>query len=93
VKALHEPIDGAKQDSSGSWRMPCSLSTSVSLKKVNVGWAHFVDDPHDIAVLAIDPQNPQGDCVSGIGVGYVGPFDSATQWLVCDFEPAASSIY
>ncbi|TFK27178.1 acid protease [Coprinopsis marcescibilis] len=81
VIALHKLIPGAKQDSSGSWTLPCTFNTSLAFQ---IGGKLFTIDSRDITFLPADPANPEGDCISGIGIGYVGPFNSATQWLVGD---------
>jgi len=46
------------------------------------GKQEFTIDPRDIAFQPVDPNNPQGDCVSGITSGEVG---GANEWLVGSF--------
>jgi len=44
----------------------------------------FSIEPQDIAVQPLNPNDPNGDCVSGIAAGDIG---GATEWLVSYFFP------
>jgi len=76
--AVHNAIPGAKSDGQGGFTVPCTTSASVAL---TFGGASFAIDPRDIAIAPLDPNNPTGDCVSGISSGAIG---GATTWLVGD---------
>lgn len=75
---IHNSIQGAKADGQGGFTVPCTLTDSVAL---TFGNNVFPIDPRDIAFQPVDPNNPQGDCVSGITSGNIG---GATEWLVGD---------
>ncbi|PFH53094.1 hypothetical protein AMATHDRAFT_45724 [Amanita thiersii Skay4041] len=78
VEAIHRAIPGAKYDGE-KWIVPCTLKVSVSL---TFGGREFAIDPRDIAFLPMNPDDPTGDCMSGISEGNVGPVDF--EWLVGD---------
>jgi hypothetical protein len=76
---LHSQIQGAKSDGQGGFTIPCTTKASVAF---TFGGQQFAIDPRDIAFQPVDPNNPQGDCVSGITSGSVG---GANEWLVSFF--------
>ncbi|KAF8150777.1 aspartic peptidase domain-containing protein [Crassisporium funariophilum] len=80
VDEIHSHIPGSKFDG-GGWTVPCTLTTIISL---TIGGQKFSIDPRDIAFYPVDPENPKGDCMSGIGIGGVGPFYLDNEWLVGD---------
>jgi hypothetical protein len=53
------------------------MTTVISL---TIGGHAFSIDPRDIAFFPVEPGSDI--CVSGIGIGGVGPFYSDTDWLV-----------
>jgi hypothetical protein len=59
----------------GGFTVPCTTTDSVAL---TFGNTSFAIDPRDIAQSPVDPNNPTGDCTSGISSGNVG---GATEWL------------
>ncbi|KAF8623678.1 hypothetical protein AX17_007376 [Amanita inopinata Kibby_2008] len=76
VTAIHNAIPGAKL-SGKTWTVPCTLNTTLSF---TFGGREFSIDPRDIAFLPMDPNNPNGDCMSGISEGNAGPVEF--EWLV-----------
>lgn len=76
--AVHQGITGAQSDGQGGFTVPCTTTDSVAL---TFGNTSFAIDPRDIAQSPVDPNNPTGDCTSGISSGNVG---GATEWLVGD---------
>jgi len=78
AQTLHKQIQGAKSDGQGGFTIPCTTKASVAF---TFGGQQFAIDPRDIAFQPVDPNNPQGDCVSGITSGAVG---GANEWLVGD---------
>jgi hypothetical protein len=76
--AIHQAIQGAQSDGQGGFIVPCTLQQSVAL---NFGGQSFAIDPHDIAFLPVDENDPTGDCTSGITSGQIG---GDTEWLVGD---------
>lgn len=76
--AVHQAIPGAQSDGQGGFTVPCTLNTSVAL---TFGGNSFAIDPRDIAFAPVDPNDPTGDCTSGISAGNVG---GAQEWLVGD---------
>jgi len=76
--AVHKLIKGAKSDGQGGFTIPCTTTDSVAL---TFGNTPFAIDARDLAQSPIDPQNPTGDCTSGISSGNVGV---ATEWLAGD---------
>jgi len=75
---VHQNIQGAKSDGQGGFTVPCTTNASVAL---SFGGTSFAIDPRDIAFQPVDPADPTGDCISGIGAGNIG---GATEWLVGD---------
>lgn len=75
--AVHQAIPGAKSDGQGGFTVPCGTTASLA---VTFGGKSFAIDTRDLAVQPVDPNNPTGDCVSGIAAGNIG---SANEWLVC----------
>jgi hypothetical protein len=75
--AIHQNIQGAQSDGQGGFTVPCNTQASVAM---TFGGTVFAIDPRDIAFQPLDPNNPNGDCISGIAAGNIG---AATQWLVC----------
>uniref|UniRef100_A0A8H7XYG4 Peptidase A1 domain-containing protein n=1 Tax=Psilocybe cubensis TaxID=181762 RepID=A0A8H7XYG4_PSICU len=75
---IHSGIKGAKSDNQGGFTVPCTLTDKVALQ---FGGQTFEIDPRDIAFAPINPNDQNGDCVSGIAVGNVG---GPTEWLVGD---------
>ncbi|KAH9481637.1 putative aspartic-type endopeptidase CTSD [Psilocybe cubensis] len=78
AQAVHNLIQGAKSDGQGGFTVPCTLTDSVAL---TFGGSSFAIDPRDIAFTPVDPNDPTGDCVSGITSGDIG---GADEWLVGD---------
>jgi len=76
--AVHQGIAGAQSDGQGGFTVPCTTTDSVAL---TFGGTSFAIDPRDLAQAPVDPQDPTGDCTSGISSGTVG---NATEWLVGD---------
>lgn len=75
--ALHEKIQGAQSDGQGGFIVPCTTNAKVAL---SFGGTSFAIDPRDIAFQPVDPNDPTGDCFSGIASGNIG---GANEWLVC----------
>jgi hypothetical protein len=75
--AVHQQIQGAQSDGQGGFIIPCTLNTTIAL---TFDGTSFAIDPRDLAIQPIDPNNPAGDCVSGIASGNIG---GAQEWLVC----------
>jgi len=78
VGAVHKLIPGSQADGQGGFTIPCTSNASVALK---FGGQEFAIDFRDLAIQPLDPQNPNGDCISGITGGNIG---GATEWLVGD---------
>jgi len=78
AQTIHDNIQGAQSDGQGGFTVPCTLQDSVAF---TFGGQEFTIDPRDIAFQPVDPNNPQGDCVSGITAGDIGGPD---EWLVGD---------
>jgi len=75
---VHQAITGAKSDGQGGFTVPCTTTDSVAL---TFGGTSFAIDSRDLAQSPVNPQDPTGDCVSGISSGTVG---GANEWLVGD---------
>lgn len=75
AEAIHAMIPGAKTDNQGDFIIPCTNKAVVSL---TFGGQAFDINPVDILFLPVDPNDLQGDCVSGIAAGQIG---GPTQWL------------
>ena len=78
AQTIHDQIQGAKSDGQGGFTVPCTLTDTVAL---TYNGQVFEIDPRDIAFSPVDPNDPNGDCVSGITSGNIG---GATEWLVGD---------
>lgn len=78
AQAVHAAIPGAQSDGQGGFTIPCTTSTPVAL---SFGGTSFAIDPRDLLFSPVDPNDPTGDCVSGISSGQIG---AATEWLVGD---------
>lgn len=74
--AVHNLIQGSQSDGQGGFTVPCTTNASVAL---SFGGTSFAIDSRDIAIQPVDPNDPTGDCVSGISSGNIG---GATEWLV-----------
>ncbi|KAJ7844437.1 aspartic peptidase A1 [Mycena olivaceomarginata] len=79
AEAVHNLIQGSKTDGQGQFTVPCTFNQSVAL---SFGKTVFAIDPRDVAIQPVDPNDPTGDCVSGISGGSFGTSD--TEWLVGD---------
>jgi Eukaryotic aspartyl protease len=77
ANAVHQAISGAKSDGQGGFTVPCTTNATVAM---TFGGASFAIDTRDLAVQPVDPNAPNGDCVSGIAAGNIG---GANEWLVC----------
>lgn len=66
---LHQAIPGAKDDGNGGFTIPCQTNVSLAL---TFGGNSFSIDPTDLTFLPVDPNDPQGDCLSAITSGDVG---------------------
>lgn len=73
--AIHAAIPGSQSDGQGGFTIPCTTNTVVSM---NFGGQAFDINPVDLLFTPVDPNNLQGDCVSGISSGNIG---GPTQWL------------
>lgn len=78
AEALHAMIPGSQSDGQGGFTIPCTTNTVVSL---NFGGQAFDINPVDLLFTPVDPNNLQGDCISGITSGQIG---GAQQWLIGD---------
>ncbi|KIM39978.1 hypothetical protein M413DRAFT_446879 [Hebeloma cylindrosporum] len=78
VDAIHALIPGSTFDGQG-WSVPCNMTTIISL---TIGGRAFSIDPRDIAFAPIEYGSDI--CMSGIGIGGVGPFYQNTDWLAGD---------
>jgi len=76
--AVHQAIPGAQSDGQGGFTIPCTTTAQVAL---TFSGQTFTIDPRDMLFAPVDPNNLQGDCVSGISSGAVG---ANTEWLVGD---------
>jgi hypothetical protein len=76
--AIHALIPGAQQDGQGGFTVPCTTNASVA---ITFGGTNFAIDPRDITFSPVNPNDLQGDCVSGISAGEI---DGETTWLVGD---------
>ncbi|EPT01339.1 hypothetical protein FOMPIDRAFT_1023268 [Fomitopsis schrenkii] len=76
--AVHAAIPGAQSDGQGGYTIPCTSNTSIAL---GFGGALFAINPVDLLFTPVDPNDPTGDCVSGISAGEI---DGATTWLTGD---------
>ncbi|KLO12797.1 acid protease [Schizopora paradoxa] len=76
--AVHAAIPGAQSDGQGGFTIPCTSNATVAL---TFSGQQFDIDPRDILFSPVNPNDPTGDCVSGISSGQIG---GATEWLVGD---------
>ncbi|KAF9648814.1 acid protease [Thelephora ganbajun] len=76
--AVHAKIPGTKTDGQGGFVIPCTNTAVVSL---TFGGQAFDINPIDLLFAPVDPNNLQGDCLSGITSGQIG---GPQQWLVGD---------
>jgi hypothetical protein len=76
VQSIHANIPGSNPDGHGGFIIPCTTTAQVAL---TFGGTSFAIDSRDIVLAPLDPNNPTGDCASGIVSGTVG---GATEWLV-----------
>ncbi|KAH9966260.1 aspartic peptidase domain-containing protein [Lactifluus volemus] len=77
AQIIHQAIAGAKSDGNGGFTVPCTTNASLA---VTFGGREFLIDPRDLTFAPVDPNNPTGDCVSGIAE----EADNPVQWLVGD---------
>ncbi|EKM78686.1 hypothetical protein AGABI1DRAFT_114293 [Agaricus bisporus var. burnettii JB137-S8] len=75
---IHAAIQGSQSDGQGGFTVPCNTQASVAL---TFGGTAFKINPVDIAFQPLDPNDPNGDCISGISAGNIG---GAQEWLVGD---------
>ena len=78
AQAIHQAIPGAADGGNGNFIVPCTTTASLAL---TFGGRSFAIDPRDIVFVPVDPNNPNGDCISGISAGQIG---GPQQWLVGD---------
>jgi len=78
AESLHNNIPGAKSDGQGGFTIPCTTNAVVSL---TFGGRNFDINPVDLLFAPVDPNDLQGDCLSGINSGSVG---GPNQWLIGD---------
>ncbi|KAF9790487.1 acid protease [Thelephora terrestris] len=78
AQAVHAMIPGSQSDGQGGFIIPCTTTTVVSLA---FGGKNFDINPVDLLFTPVDPNNLQGDCISGISTGTIG---TPQQWLVGD---------
>lgn len=78
AEAVHQLIEGSQSDGQGGFTVPCQANATVAL---TYGGRQFNIDFRDIATEPVDPNNPDGDCISGISGGNVG---GNTEWLCGD---------
>lgn len=76
--AIHTAIPGAQADGQGGFTVPCNTKATLAL---SFGGTSFAIDSRDLAFQPVDPNNPNGDCISGIAAGNIG---GPTEWLVGD---------
>ena len=75
AEAVHNKISGAKSDGQGGFTIPCTNTAVVSM---TFGGQNFDINPTDLLFAPVDPNDLQGDCISGISSGNVG---GPNQWL------------
>lgn len=78
AEAVHAQIPGAQSDGQGGFTIPCTSTAQLAL---SFGGQVFQVDPRDLLFSPVNPNDPTGDCVSGISSGQIG---GATEWLVGD---------
>lgn len=77
--AVHKTIPGAQSDGQGGFTVPCNTKAVVAL---TYGGQLFTIDTQDLATQPVNPNDSNGDCVSGITAGDFS--DNQKQWLVGD---------
>jgi hypothetical protein len=77
AQVIHKSIAGAKEVN-GAFTVPCTTNSSLAL---TFGKQSFAIDARDLTFTPVDPNNPTGDCISGISSGQIG---GANEWLVGD---------
>jgi hypothetical protein len=76
AQAVHGVIPGSKSDGQGGFTVPCKTMVTIEL---TFGGTAFAIDPRDLAIVPVNPAQPEGDCISGIAGGNIaGP----NRWLV-----------
>jgi hypothetical protein len=78
AQAIHKAIPGAKDNGQLGFTVPCTTNAALSF---TFGQQAFPIDSRDLAVAPVDPNNPTGDCISGISAAQVG---SPNQFLAGD---------
>lgn len=78
AEAVHAKIPGSQSDGQGGFTIPCTTNAVVSM---TFGGKAFDINPVDLLFTPVDPNNLQGDCISGISAGQIG---GPQQWLVGD---------
>ena len=78
AQTIHQAIPGAADVGNGTFTLPCTTTASLAL---TFGGGSFAIDPRDIVFVPVDPNNPTGDCISGISGGQIG---GPEQWLAGD---------
>ena len=78
AQAIHKAIPGAQDNGKGGFTVPCTTNASLAL---TFSKQSFAIDPRDIAFAPVDPNDPAGQCASGISAGNVG---GADEWLAGD---------
>lgn len=61
--ALHSAIPGTRSDGQGGFIIPCNTNASVAF---TFSGQSFAIDPRDLPFIPLDPNDPTGDCQSGI---------------------------
>ncbi|KAH9986946.1 aspartic peptidase domain-containing protein [Russula vinacea] len=69
AQAIHNAIPGAKDNGELGFTVPCTTNASLTF---TFGQQAFPIDSRDLAVTPVDPNNPSGDCTSGISAAQVG---------------------
>jgi hypothetical protein len=78
AQVIHQAIPGAADGGNGTFILPCTTTASLAL---TFGGQSFAIDSRDIIFAPVDPNNPTGECISGITGGQFG---GPGQWLVGD---------
>lgn len=78
AETLHSMIPGSQSDGQGGFTIPCTNNAVVSM---TFGGQQFDINPIDLLFTPVDPNNLQGDCLSGISSGQIG---GPQEWLVGD---------
>jgi hypothetical protein len=67
--AIHEKIPGARDIGDSAFAVPCLCTTRLEFKfkdKFTLQDTTFAIDPKDLVHVPLDPNNPNGDCLSAI---------------------------